>query len=349
MEQYLEHKFFATRNEIKNILKTILMKKITFLLLSLIIFSGCSKTGSQGVMIESNGQINQILVVMSHDMWKGVEGEELRKVTDDVVLGLPQNEPQFKVLQIPIQAFKNLFKHQKNILIARIGKDTGFKVQTNVFARPQKIITITAKDSESLINEIQNRKQQIIHVFKSSDIEALQYRLRKKQFDVSKLKTLKNLGIDLEIPSSYKLVDDTGDFLWFRRHIKQGQSMNLIVYELPINSIEDEEGKYINTIRDTIGKKYISGQFEGSYYITEQAYTPHTFLVELAGKKTFETRGKWEIKNDFMAGPFLNYTVVDKENNRLIVIEGFTYAPASNKRDYMFELEAILKTFKFKE
>jgi len=47
-----------------------------------------------------------------------------------------------------------------------------------------------------------------------------------------------------------------------------------------------------------------------------------------------------------MAGPFLNYTVIDKANNRLVVVEGFTYAPSINKRDFMFELEAILKTLK---
>jgi hypothetical protein len=131
-----------------------------------------------------------------------------------------------------------------------------------------------------------------------------------------------------------------------RQHIKQGQSMNLIVYELPINSQADEEGKNIVSVRDTIGKKFIPGGKEGSYLITEKAYSPHTFNVTLDGKKAFETRGKWEIKNDFMAGPFLNYTVVDKPNNRLIVVEGFTYAPTANKRDYMFEIEAVLKTLK---
>jgi len=49
-----------------------------------------------------------------------------------------------------------------------------------------------------------------------------------------------------------------------------------------------------------------------------------------------------------MAGPFLNYTVIDKANNRLIVVEGFVFAPAVNKRNYMFELEAILKTLHIK-
>ena len=31
-----------------------------------------------------------------------------------------------------------------------------------------------------------------------------------------------------------------------------------------------------------------------------------------------------------------------------MVIEGFTFAPSEEKRDYMFELEAILKTVDFK-
>ncbi len=323
------------------------MKNLTLLVSLLLVLNSCSSKDAKLVMVDSNGQMNQILVVMNHDLWNGVEGDALKEITYDEILGLPQNEPQFKVTQIPTSAYKNLFLSQKNILFVSISDTAIYNVKTDVYARPQIIITITAKDSESLIAELQSRKNQIIKTFKNSDIKAVQYRQRKKQFDKSNLKTLKNLGIDLQIPSSYKLVDDTGDFLWFRHHLKKGQSSNILVYELPINSIEDEEGQNINSVRDTIGKKYIPGEFEDSYYITEQAYTPHTFLVELEGKKTFETRGKWEVKNDFMAGPFLNYTIVDKANNRLIVLEGFTYAPATNKRDYMFEIEAVLKTFKF--
>jgi hypothetical protein len=49
-----------------------------------------------------------------------------------------------------------------------------------------------------------------------------------------------------------------------------------------------------------------------------------------------------------MAGPFLNYSVVDKKKNRIIVFEGFTYAPSVNKRAFLFELEAIAKSMKIK-
>jgi hypothetical protein len=80
--------------------------------------------------------------------------------------------------------------------------------------------------------------------------------------------------------------------------------------------------------------------------ITEKAYTPFTFDAKIDEKKAFETRGKWEVKDDFMAGPFLNYTVIDEKNDRLVVFEGFTYAPSVSKRAFLFELEAIAKSMK---
>ncbi|MDC9721169.1 MAG: DUF4837 family protein [Urechidicola sp.] len=322
------------------------MKKITLLFILSILMFSCDPKETQITLVDSNGIMNQVLVVMNYDLWKGAEGKALKNVINEPVVGLPQPEPHLDAIQIPTDAFKNLFLSQKSILYVSIGDTNEFNIRTDVYARPQKIITITATDSERLIEEINNRKDEILTTFRDFDIKAMQYRLRNKQFNTKKLVTLDKLGISLQIPSKYRLVDDTGNFLWLRQHLKEGQSSNILVYELPINSIEDEEGKNINSVRDTIGKKYIPGQFEGSYYITEQAYTPKTNVIELAGINGFETRGKWEVKNDFMAGPFLNYTLVDKANNRLIVLEGFAYAPAVNKRNYMFEIEAVLKTLK---
>lgn len=325
------------------------MKKVIILFLNFLLFVACAPNEKNFVLQKSNGGINQILVVMNHNLWKGVEGDELRKVTGEEVLGLPQQEPQFDVTQIPVNAYKNLFTSQSKILIVKLGKKDDFNIKTNVFAAPQIIISITAKTKNNLIKLIQENKETIITKFKNLDIQRVQEKLRERKFDISQLKTFKNIGISLEIPSTYRKVDDTGDFLWFRNNLKQGQSINLLVYQLPINSPDDELGKNIVAMRDTIGKKYIPGQYDGTYLITEAAYSPHTFIIEMQGKKAFETRGKWEVKGDFMAGPFLNYTIVDKPKNRLIVIEGFAYSPTTNKRDFMFEVEAILKTLKINQ
>ena len=109
------------------------------------------------------------------------------------------------------------------------------------------------------------------------------------------------------------------------------------------NTIED-----IIKIRDSVGKAHIPGPTEGSYMITEQAYTPSLFHTIIDNKPTIETRGTWEVKNAYMAGPFVNYAVEDTINNRYLIIEGFTFSPQVDKRDYMFELEAIIKSLKIK-
>ena len=68
----------------------------------------------------------------------------------------------------------------------------------------------------------------------------------------------------------------------------------------------------------------------------------------LNGKQDYLTKGTWEVKNDFMAGPFVNYMISDTINKRIIVLEGFAFAPSVSKREYMFELNTILNTFKLK-
>ena len=50
-----------------------------------------------------------------------------------------------------------------------------------------------------------------------------------------------------------------------------------------------------------------------------------------------------------MAGPYINYVIRDDENNRLMVMEGFAFAPSIEQRDYMFELESIIKSVKFQD
>jgi len=101
--------------------------------------------------------------------------------------------------------------------------------------------------------------------------------------------------------------------------------------------------------RDSIGKRFIPGPTDSTYMKTENNISPSQIFTQIHGKKAIETRGLWNMKNDFMGGPYINYTIIDKKHKRLMVGEGFIYAPAIDKRDYMIQLEAILKTIKLKD
>ena len=80
--------------------------------------------------------------------------------------------------------------------------------------------------------------------------------------------------------------------------------------------------------------------------ITEAAYAPYLFDVTVAGKKTYLTKGTWELKNDFMAGPFVNYAIKDTKNNRYLILKGSLIIHQNQKRDLVFELEAIIQSVK---
>ena len=318
------------------------MKKFLLFTLCISTFIACDFGDSKMVYKESTGRINSLVIVIDNNEWKGNPGDKLRDIIAAPVIGLPQEENQFTVTQVPVKTFKSILRASRNVLLVGIDSVNSYTVRKELYASPQVVMTILGKNEASLLKMIEKHRVDIIQVFKEADLKLYQQNLSKGLWVNDSINTLKKLGVHLNIPTKYRKVDDTGEFLWFRESVEKG-SINIIGYSLPLT--EDVEGNIVMA-RDTIGKKYIPGSVEGMHMITEAAYSPHIKKIELNGKPAFETRGKWEMKNDVMAGPFLNYTVIDKENNRLLVFEGFAFAPNADKRDYMFELEAIIKTLK---
>ena len=152
------------------------------------------------------------------------------------------------------------------------------------------------------------------------------------------------MRINLVYPSVYKKVKDTFNFIWLEKQILKG-TLNIISYRLPLNTISDPPKlNDVIRIRDSIGKINIPGRLEGTHMITEKDYRPYFYKLNMGGKIIFETKGMWEVKNDFMGGPFINYILKDKKSNEWVIVEGFAFAPSVSKRDYMFELNSILST-----
>jgi hypothetical protein len=325
------------------------MKKIFSILTITILLTSC--VGNDKMILKNSiGKINKVMVVAKISDWTGDVGSEVRHSFGELMVGLPQPEHVLSVSQVAPNGFSSMMKASRNILIITETEKEGFTVKKNIYAQPQTIVYVQAKDDKSIIKLLQKHKNEIKNIFIDADIQFTQSVFNKDKVDNSQYKTLQNLGVSFTIPKKFRTVDDTGEFLWLRNHLMSGiaktGSNNILVYSIPLED-ESKVADNIIGVRDSIGKKFIPGSDpETMHMITEEAYTPFTFDAIIDGKKTYETRGKWEVKNDFMAGPFLNYTVVDKKNNRLIIFEGFTYAPSVNKRAFVFELEAIAKSMK---
>lgn len=324
------------------------MKKILSIVIITILLSSCVGNDKK-ILRQSIGKINKVMVVAKISDWTGDVGQEIRNSFGELQVGLPQPESILSVSQVAPNGFSSMMKGSRNILIINEGPTEKFTVKKNVYAKPQTIVYLQAKDDASIIKVLQDRKNEIRRIFLDADVDFTQSIFNKEKLDENQFKTIKNLGISLTIPNKFRKVDDTGDFLWLRNHLTSGiaktGSNNILVYSVPLEdktTIADS----IVAVRNRFGKKYIPGSKEGMYMITEKAYTPFTFDATIDGKKAYETRGKWEVKDDFMAGPFLNYTIIDDKNNRLVIFEGFTYAPSVSKRAFLFELEAIAKSMK---
>ena len=324
------------------------MKNILSIVIITILLSSCVGNDKK-ILRQSIGKINKVMVVAKISDWTGDVGQEIRNSFGELQVGLPQPESILSVSQVAPNGFSSMMKGSRNILIINEGSTENFLVKKDVYAKPQTIVYLEAKDDASIIKILQERKNEIRRIFLDADINFTQNIFKKEKLDEQQFQTIQNLGISLTIPSKFRKVDDTGEFLWLRNHLTSGiaktGSNNILVYAVPLED-KTTVADSIVAVRNRFGKKYIPGSKEGMYMITEKAYTPFTFDATIDGKKAYETRGKWEVKDDFMAGPFLNYTILDEKNNRLLIFEGFTYAPSVSKRAFLFELESIAKSLK---
>lgn len=326
------------------------MKKIVFLALLVISVIACKEsTGSQKIVTESNGNINYVSVIIENSLWKGKVGDSIRKMLATPFLALPQDEAQFTLKQIPPQAYNGFARNNRTFIHISSGKSNNFGFVTDKYAAPQLGVVVTGTSHDEIIRIVDENKAKIISAFRSMEITESQKRHRKALLSQKPIQD--QLGVTIEIPATYRYTKTlSDDFFWIRKSIKSGGNMNILMYELPYNTFHQDStmNNQIVKVRDSIGKIYVQGEDEGSYVKTEDKFTPYLLDASINDKRTFETRGTWDIEGQFMGGPYLSYLVDDKENNRYVVLEGFVYAPRLEKRDYIFELEAILRTAKLK-
>lgn len=325
------------------------MKKIALLFLFLMGLMACDNGQKKTYLPSSIGAINSITVVIDSELWKGEVGDSLRSHFAAPAIGLTWAEPLFTVNQVPEKVFTGALRKTRSIIYVQEDTLNIAHIKRDMYATPQRVAVIKGRTHEEIINNIREKAPEIIDTFQKLELKETQTRLLKS---LNKEKALtEKFNIKLNVPSIYKVGAQQDNFVWIDRQIPKGHA-NIIAYAMPGDSFSNDSTLVndIRKMRDSIGAKYIPGEDvpgKVTHMRTEPAFAPAVFNTEIAGRKAYEVRGIWDVKNDFMAGPFLTYIIDDVKNDRKMVLEGFTYAPATNKRDDMFQLEAIMKTIRF--
>ena len=314
------------------------MKRIAIILFFLIITLSCSDN-QQKLLPASSGNINNVSVVSSDELWDGAVGDIIRENFGRPIYGLPQIEPVFSLSHIPSKVFSGFATKSRTILKVDISEKEGVFNFKNTYASPQRIIQLTANSVDKIIEIINENLNSIYSTMYLNEIREKQRRISK---NLNQTKAIKNsTGLTLRFPSAYRVAKVDSNFVWIRRDIETG-SVNLFV-----SRYNDKNNSSIVKIRDSISKHHIPGPIENTFMSTDPIYTPSSQQIIISGKQILETRGLWEIKGQFMAGPFLNYQFESNtKQDEYIMLDGFVYSPGSSKREYVFELEAIMRSLK---
>jgi uncharacterized protein DUF4837 len=322
------------------------MKKALFLLLFIsILLSSCSEKRDAGTE-KTSGSINTISVIIDDQLWNGEVGDSIRNKFASPVIGLPQEEPLFTINQYPVKLLEGFMTNTRNILVVKKEARNHFEVVENEYAYPQNVFHISGRTAAAILELIELHATEIIEKMRQTEIAANQRIIDTSKIDSKNI--ARKFNIMLNVPKGYNYVLSRRKFIWLKKEITSGNT-SILIYQVPITALKNMPNvtNSIIRMRDSIGNLYIHGTIPNSQMVTEDSYSPYLFHINLKGKETFETRGTWELKNDFMSGPFINYSIVDRANKRILVLEGFCYDPSKEKRDLMFELEAIIKSVEF--
>ena len=328
-------------------------KLIAILLLTALVFSACDEPTKNGrrrrstslLTPASSGNPYEVMVVADDSVWTGYAGKAIQNILDKPLRGLPQDEPQFHKSHITEEHYDKITHLFRNIFRIRIGNEytkAKMTVEKDVHSTPQLIMTLNAPNQVEASIYITEHAKGIESLITSEEINREANDLYFKH-NVKFAKQVKEMfDCEFYIPIDIKKVKVGDNFIWAS---DDGLSsiQNICIYSLPYVSEKMFTKKPYIALRDTIMKRNIPGGHPGMWMQTNPEFV-WTKNISVNGMYAMEARGLWEMRNDAMGGPFVSHSRIDAKNGRVIVVEGFVYAPEKMKRTMLRRLEAALYT-----
>lgn len=322
---------------------TLLFRPVLFIVVLALAIS--CKDGQKSMLPAVNGATNEILVVMNKSLWDGNVGDTVKHWFGQDQVGLPQAEPIFDLLNLPLAMFDKNVKAHRNVLVVEISPDidsTSITFKESPWASSQKYFRIQAPTEEAFFQLFDANKQKIMAVFLKAERDRL-IDVYKKTSD-SKIFSLfrDKYHMILYCPAGYNINKDTNNFVWISMETKKN-SRGIIFFEC--DYVNENQFQY-EAILDTVNaqlKRYVPGPLENTYMAIDM-----NLPVNSSNYNYDQThyavmmKGLWMVQNDFMAGPFVLNTVLDEKNNRIIYMMGYVYAPDETKRNMLRQVESIL-------
>ncbi|HJA98084.1 MAG TPA: DUF4837 family protein [Candidatus Alistipes avicola] len=296
----------------------------------------------------AQGAPYELIVVCNQRLWEGEFGDTLRNVLQKPVPYLIEQEPHFQVMRIMDKDFKGLMADHRNVL--KIVEDpslpeTHLSAQFNVTAAPQIVLTLQGPSEDALTQYISVNRDKLLETLEMAERNrSISFAERFNQPELSKL-IREMFGVEMNVPKGYILAQQSDDFLWFRYEFPSA-SQGFMLYSYPYEGAGSLSEESLLAARNRFSSR-IPGPTDGSFMTTAQAMPPLYKMFRQQDRLWVEMRGFWDVKGDFMGGPFVSYTTVDQATKRVFTLDCYIYSPKNPKRNYLREVEHLLYLVKF--
>lgn len=350
------------------------MRNLTGVILLFLVLQGCDNQEKDLTDLPtSTGTVDEVLVVADKNLLESDLREPARLSFMAGYEVLPQYEATMPTTMVGFRDFTQLFQRFRNVVFyvdlsdntkisdyvadmlgeeatlkALSDNDFYFVAKKNIWATPQLVIFVFAPNSEKLLDIINNRNERVIQIIQDSEkpfAQKLAY-AGGKNYDLTQ-KVGEKYGLQFDLPAGFQKAIEEDEFMWLRKDgVVKGSDTytNLMIEQLPISGDENwwTEGR---TWRDTLGKKYITTEIEGSYMLSDTILPFTQMQITMEGMPVYITKGLWKMDGAFMGGPFINYVIVDEAKGTKTIIDGFIYAAGTKKKPLARQLEAIMSGF----
>lgn len=309
--------------------------------------AGCKST--KVILPNISGKAGEVIVVLDKAGWEGALGTDVRTVLGADFPMLPQPEPSYTLTNVLPSGFNDLFKVHRNILLFQIDPQAaseGVILRNNVWSQPQLVIQVSGYTAERADSVFMANAALITSAIEQIErgrviVNTLQFENKEIYPVISEL-----FGGGPHIPSGYYIKKLTDDFVWIANE-RQYTYQYVFVYSYPALAEDNFTEENIIAKRNEIMKANVPGMREDSYMTTGTYYTPVTTYLKYKGREFAETRGLWEVYNDYMGGPFVSHSFYSEDGRDIIVLEAFVYAPRFEKRQYLRQTESLLYSFEW--
>ena len=325
------------------------MKKIALVLFAAALtLTACKK---ENFFPTASGRPYEVLVVMDSVDWKAPHGRALFDVLDTDVPMLPQSERSFRISQTEVKDFDRVLNIFRNIIIVNIDPHqftrTKMKFTRDKWAMEQIVLTINSPSEEEFRNFCVEHRQDIVDFLTRTEMNRLVKELKQKHSKVTFDLAKQIFDCEIFAPKELQSYKKGKDFVWTSNNTASGLE-NIVIYSYPYEGPQTFNKEYLCHKRDSVMQVNLPGEKPGMYMQTDTLCSVVRPIV-VHNNYAMEMRGLWIMRNDCMGGPYVSHHRVDTENNRVIVVEGFVYAPEKMKRGLIRRLEGSLYTLKLPE